>query len=50
MAVISSHLLLLGWRILGSMIEQVSEQFMAGSFEYEAALGRRVQVCGSGSG
>ena len=31
-------------RAMGSMLQQVSEQFMAGSREYEAALGRRMEV------
>ena len=29
---------------MGSMLLQVSEQFMAGSREYEAVLGRRMEV------
>ena len=31
-------------RALGSMLKQISEQFLAGSREYEAALSRRIEV------
>jgi len=31
-------------RALGSLLSQISEQFLAGSREYEAALGRRMEV------
>merc|ERR550519_2634987 len=31
-------------RALGSLLQQISEQFLAGSKEYEAALGRRMEV------
>jgi len=31
-------------KAMGSMLKQISEQFLAGSREYEAALGRRMEV------
>jgi enhancer of mRNA-decapping protein 4 len=45
MAVIGRHLV--SSRLLGlreSMLQQIGEQFMAGSSDYEAALGRRMEV------
>ena len=31
-------------RTMGSMLQQIGEQFMAGSREYEAALGRKMEM------
>jgi hypothetical protein len=45
MAVIGRHLV--NSRLLGlreSMLQQIGEQFMAGSREYEAALGRKMEM------